>query len=92
MSGKSQRQRMIGGWLREHKVGSQEELVGRLALTVIEEGDITAEAVSHLPGAKVTEYVTPEATREIQRKDSTEAVKIQARQLLNEIRTGGLSR
>ncbi len=66
--------------------------VGRLALTVIEEGDITAEAVSHLPGAKVTEYVTPEATREIQRKDSTEAVKIQARQLLNEIRTGGLSR
>jgi hypothetical protein len=66
--------------------------VGRLALAVIEEGDITAQTVPNLPGAKVTEYITPEATREVQRKDSTEAVKIKARQLLSEIRTGGLSR
>ena len=35
MSGKAQRQRMIGGWLREHKVGSQEELVARLGLAGI---------------------------------------------------------
>ena len=35
MSGKSQRQRMIGGWLREHKVGSQEELVAMLGLAGI---------------------------------------------------------
>lgn len=31
MSGKSQRQRLIGNWLREQNVGSQEELVARLA-------------------------------------------------------------
>lgn len=30
MSGKAQRQRMIGDWLRDQKVGSQEELVARL--------------------------------------------------------------
>lgn len=32
MSAKAQRQRMIGDWLREHRVGSQEELVARLGL------------------------------------------------------------
>ena len=32
MTAKTKRQRMIGGWLREHKVGSQEELVARLGL------------------------------------------------------------
>ena len=31
MSGKGQRQRLIGDWLRDHSVGSQEELVARLA-------------------------------------------------------------
>ena len=31
MSGKGQRQRLIGDWLRDHNVGSQEELVARLA-------------------------------------------------------------
>ncbi|MEO6579887.1 MAG: arginine repressor [Sphingomicrobium sp.] len=31
MSGKAQRQQMIGAWLRENTVGSQEELVARLA-------------------------------------------------------------
>lgn len=30
---KSQRQRMIADWLRDHRVGSQEELVARLSLT-----------------------------------------------------------
>lgn len=66
--------------------------VGRLALAVIEQGNITAEAVDLLPGAKVTEYLSPETTREVVRKDSTEAVKINAKKLLSEIRTGGLSR
>lgn len=33
MSSKQQRQRAIGDWLRSGRVGSQEELVGRLALT-----------------------------------------------------------
>lgn len=66
--------------------------VGRLALAVIEEGDITAESVSHLPGARVTEYVPPEANREVQRKNSSEAVKLNTRNLLQEIRTGGLKK
>jgi hypothetical protein len=66
--------------------------VGRLALAVIEEGDITAESVTHLPGARVTEYVAPETTREVQRKNASEAVKLNTRNLLQEIRTGGLKR
>ena len=66
--------------------------VGRLALSVIQDGDITAESIQQLPGAKVTEYINPETNREIQRKNSTEAVKLKARSLLNEIRTGGLTR
>lgn len=66
--------------------------VGRLALAVIEEGDITAESVTHLPGARVTEYVVPEATREVQRKNASEAVKLNTRNLLQEIRTGGLKK
>ena len=35
MSAKAQRQRMIGDWLREKNVGSQEELVARLGLAGI---------------------------------------------------------
>ena len=35
MSGKAHRQRTISGWLRAHKVGSQEELVARLGLAGI---------------------------------------------------------
>lgn len=66
--------------------------VGRLALAVIEEGDITAESVAHLPGARVTEYVPPEANREVQRKNASEAVKLNTRNLLQEIRTGGLKK
>jgi len=66
--------------------------VGRLALSVIQDGDITAESIPQLPGAKVTAYINPEVTREVQRKDSTQAVKLNARNLLNEIRKGGLSK
>ena len=35
MNGKVQRQRMIADWLREHRVGSQEEVVARLSLSGI---------------------------------------------------------
>ncbi len=66
--------------------------VGTLALSVIEDGDITAESITQLPGAQVTEYISPERTREVCRKSSTETMKMNARNLLNEIRTGGLSR
>lgn len=65
--------------------------VGKLALSVIKHGDITAEAIANLPGAKVTEYIHPESTREFIRKNCTEAVKIQARNLIEDIRMGGLS-
>jgi hypothetical protein len=65
--------------------------VGRLALAVIQSGDITAAGVDQLPGAKVTEYVGPEKTREVQRRESSASVKLGAKNLLNEIRTGGLS-
>lgn len=64
--------------------------VGKLALSVIQSGDITAESIVTIPGAKVTEYVNPETTREFIRKNCTEAVKIQARNLLDDIRLGGL--
>ncbi|MFL6747572.1 MAG: arginine repressor [Sphingomicrobium sp.] len=35
MNGKNQRQRMIADWLREFRVGSQEELVARLSMAGI---------------------------------------------------------
>lgn len=66
--------------------------VGRLALAVIKEGDITSESINQLPGARVTEYINPERNREICRKDATTSVKASTRNLLNEIRTGGLTR
>ncbi|MHB2082333.1 hypothetical protein [Pseudomonas asiatica] len=66
--------------------------VGRLALSVIQSGNITGETVDNLPGAEVTIYTAPETTRAVCRKNSTEAVKAKTRNLLNEIRTGGLSR
>ncbi|MCJ0974975.1 hypothetical protein MST27_16495 [Pseudomonas sp. PS1] len=65
--------------------------VGKLALEVIRSGNITGEMIAQLPGAKITEYVSPEATREVVRKNSTDAVKLKTRDLLNDIRTGGLS-
>jgi len=65
--------------------------VGKLALSVIQHGDITAEAVTSLPGAKVTEYIHPEVNREIIRKNCTDAVRIQARNLIDDIRVGGLN-
>ncbi|RQS27529.1 hypothetical protein DIE03_21145 [Burkholderia sp. Bp8992] len=66
--------------------------VGRLALAVIEDGDITAESVAQMPGARVTEYGTPEQTREVQRKNVTEAVKMNTANILNELRTGGFGK
>lgn len=64
--------------------------VGRMALAVILSGDLSSEVIQHLPGAKVTEYSGPELSREIQRRDSTPAIKDSARKLLDEIRMGGL--
>lgn len=66
--------------------------VGRLALAVIQTGDITGEPVVGIPGAAVTEYISPESNREVQRKNATESVKMNTRNLLQEIRTGGLKK
>ena len=65
--------------------------VGRLALSVIEEGDITTEIVSQLPGAQVTEYINPERSREVERRHASPSLKSSTRNLLNEIRRGGLT-
>lgn len=65
--------------------------VGRLALTVIQDGDLSAVSIPQLPGANVTEYLNPERCREVRRKDSSPAIRLGTRNLLNEIRTGGLS-
>ena len=67
MSGKMQRQRLIGDWLRDQKVGSQEELVARLELagiaatqaTVSRDLDELGAVKSRRDGA--IRYVLPEA-------------------------------
>ncbi|MYN45011.1 hypothetical protein GTP23_08000 [Pseudoduganella sp. FT93W] len=66
--------------------------IGRLALSVIQSGDIIAESIPNLPGAKVTEYINPEVSRTLVRKSADEGVKLGAKNLLNEIRTGGLTK
>jgi len=53
--------------------------VKRLALSVIQDGDITAESVPQLPGANVTKYINPEVTRDVQHNNSTDSVKLKAR-------------
>ncbi|MGJ8672397.1 hypothetical protein [Rubritalea sp.] len=63
--------------------------VGRLALSVIQHGDITAEAISTLPGADITDFAGPEVSRAVRRKKSKPAMKQSAKELLDTIRTGG---
>lgn len=64
--------------------------VGRLALSVIQNGDITSESITNLPSAQITQYVDPETNRTIQRKNSSEPVRLQTQRLLQDIRTGGM--
>ena len=67
MTAKTQRQRMIGDWLREQKVGSQEQLVARLGLagiaatqaTVSRDLDELGAVKSRRDGAII--YVLPDA-------------------------------
>jgi hypothetical protein len=63
--------------------------VGRLALAVIQEGGVTTETLSSIPGATVTHYGAPEENREVVRKTMSEPLKKSATALLDEIRTGG---
>lgn len=68
MSGKTQRQRLIGDWLRGQKVGSQEELVARLGLAGIAATQATVSRdLDELGAVKLRRdgairYVLPEAT------------------------------
>lgn len=66
--------------------------VGRLALAVIEEGEVATEAISQLPSAVVSYYAEPESNRAIIRKNITEPLKKGVGNLLTELRTGGLKK
>lgn len=68
MSGKTRRQRLIGDWLRDQKVGSQEELVARLGLAGIAATQATVSRdLDELGAVKLRRdgairYVLPEAS------------------------------
>lgn len=62
--------------------------IGRLALSVIQEGT-TMDAIDSIPGASVSTYIGPEEVRASERKRATSQVKVSTMQILNEIRTGG---
>ena len=64
--------------------------VGRLALEVIENGNITTENILSIPGASITKYIDPESNRKVKRKNITDQVRAQMTSILQEIRTGGL--
>lgn len=49
--------------------------VGRLALAVIQEGEVATEAISQLPSAAVSHYAEPETNRVVIRKNITEPLK-----------------
>ena len=70
MTSKTQRQRMIADWLREHRVGSQEEVVARLSLagivatqaTVSRDLEDLGAVKVRIPGG-ATAYAVPEHTK-----------------------------
>lgn len=67
--------------------------VGRLALAVITEGNLISETVMQsIPGAKVTEYKAPEENREVLRKNITAPLRAGVASILDDLRTGGLTR
>lgn len=78
-----------------HARGSMYEMrllkpdVGKLALSVIQEGDVAPEATI-LPAATVTIYVEPEINRSVVRKQIKEPLKRGVGSLLSELRTGGI--
>lgn len=64
--------------------------VGRLALSVIQEGDVVSEAMASLPAAAVTKYVGPESNRAAARLKVSEPLRRGVGDLLAELRTGGI--
>ncbi|MBA4416285.1 MAG: hypothetical protein C0392_00015 [Syntrophus sp. (in: bacteria)] len=64
--------------------------VGRLALTVITEGEAGGSPLLELPGVSATRYNGPEVNRSVVRKRQTEPLKRGVARLLSDLRTGGL--
>jgi hypothetical protein len=63
--------------------------VGKLALKVIMDGDVSTEALP-LPSASVISYEGPEQTRSYQRKSQTPQLKSSVGDLLYQLRTGAM--
>jgi len=63
--------------------------VGELALKVIISGDISTEAILHLPSASVTSYTSPERNRAYERKQQSPQTQSRIGELLDTLRTGG---
>jgi hypothetical protein len=66
--------------------------VGKLALAVIQEGEVTYETIGQLPSAAISHYVEPETNRVVTRKNISEPLKRGVGNLLTELRTGGLKK
>ncbi|UWE19016.1 hypothetical protein [Herbaspirillum huttiense] len=81
-----------------HSRGSMYEMrllkpeVGKLALAVIQEGEIAGETLTQLPSSNVSHYVVPEENRGVVRKNISEPLKRTVGNLLNELRTGGIKK
>ncbi|HAT8555418.1 TPA: hypothetical protein I7221_05370 [Vibrio vulnificus] len=64
--------------------------VGQLALQVISEGDASPNSLELLPSVSITNYQTPETTRQLSRKNQTQPMKRNVGEILNQLRTGGI--
>ncbi len=64
--------------------------VGRLALTVITEGEAAGTSLLEMPGVSATRYEGPEFNRSVVRKRQSQPLKRGVARLLSDLRTGGL--
>lgn len=66
--------------------------VGRLALAVIKEGNVTTELFGKLPEAAISNYLEPEYNRTCVRKNLTLSLQKSVGNIICEIRTGGFNK
>ncbi len=78
--------RPVSGSRCEMKLLKKE--VGKLAQTVINEGDASTHYLESLPSAAVTSYSSPESNRQLTRHRQDAAMKRNVGELLNQLRTG----
>ncbi len=64
--------------------------VGRLALKVILEGDISADSLRVLPNASISSYTPPEPIRHYTRKNQSPKLKHNIGDILTQLRTGNI--